>query len=72
MRASGKSIKNQWKAQALLLPQDVRQAVMDALLVGKSIGEVREELRLSLGAVCGTIDLNMIKTTRRELRRESL
>jgi hypothetical protein len=71
-KGSGAKVRRNWQVEALLLPKEVRQAVMDALLSGKSIGEVREELKLSLTAVCGTIDLNMVKATHRSLRRESL
>jgi hypothetical protein len=68
----GITIRRQWQAQARTLPLETRQAMLDALRAGKTVGEVREAFDVTLESVCGLIDMNILETKQHSLRRESL
>jgi hypothetical protein len=68
----GDTIRRQWQAQARTLPLETRQAMLDALHAGKTIGEVLKTFNVSLECVCGLIDMNIQRTTFRSLRRDTL
>ncbi|MDR1946461.1 MAG: hypothetical protein LBQ51_04760 [Desulfovibrio sp.] len=72
MQARGAKIMQQWRAQAMSMPAEERQAMLDMLLAGSTIGQVMEAFRVPLETVCGLINMNIIKTTHHSLRRESL
>ncbi|MDR2055639.1 MAG: hypothetical protein LBQ10_07215 [Desulfovibrio sp.] len=68
----GDTIRRQWKTQAKTLPLETRQAMLDALHAGRTIGEVCKAFDVSFESVCGLIDMNIQQTTFRSLRRETL
>lgn len=48
------------KKDAEALTQSQRQAVLDTIKSGKTIGETRDLHSVSLAAVCGVIDINLV------------
>lgn len=53
-----------WRAQckheAKALPPEQRQQVLDDIRAGRTIGETCDKHGLSLAAVCGVVELNIV------------
>lgn len=49
----------QCESEAKALTAEQRQAVLDTIWHGKTIGEAREMHGLSLAAVCGVVNINI-------------
>lgn len=54
-----KSVEKSWHDEALSLPMATRQALIDKLQEGKTIGEAREAVGISFEAAIGTINMNI-------------
>ncbi len=52
----------QCKHEAQALTPEQRQQVLDRLWAGRTIGQVKNEFGLTLAAVCGVVDLNLVRT----------
>lgn len=51
----------QCEHEAKRLTPELRQQVLDQLNAGKTIGETRAKLGLTLAAVCGVMDMNIAR-----------
>ena len=52
--------REQCKHEARALPPEPRQQVLDEIRAGRSIGHVCDKHELSLAAVCGVVELNIV------------
>ncbi len=52
-------IRREWQDNARALPAETRQAMLDALHDGKTLGEVARGFDVDIYTVCGLIDINM-------------
>ena len=57
---------------AAALDQPTRQQLLDAIWKGRTIGEAREEVGISLEAACGVINHNIVTADFARLNRTTL
>ena len=50
----------QCKHEAQCLSPELRQQVLDELRAGRTIGQARDKYGLTLAAVCGVVDTNIV------------
>jgi len=50
----------QCKHEAQSLTPQMRQQVLDELRTGQTIGKTRDKFGLTLAAVCGVVDMNIV------------
>jgi phage-related protein len=54
--------REQCKHEARALPPEQRQQVLDEIVAGQSIGQTCDKHGLSLAAVCGVVELNIVSS----------
>jgi len=67
-----KSIKKQWREEALSLPNEKRQEFMDYIWDGMTIGEAQEKAGIEFHQAMGILDLNINRHKYYTLNKESV
>lgn len=61
----------QCKKEAENLTQGTRQKILDELHAGRTIGQTREKFGVTLAAVCGVVDMNLVRNEYFSLNQQS-